>query len=74
MSAFSSNPASDPTQGAAAAIPEVVFNTIYEGLLRGRDGRHAPPLARNRMDRVSGGRHYEFTLRHGVRFHDGEPF
>lgn len=64
----------DPTQGASAAIIEVTFNTVYEGLVRvGTDGTLHPLLASG-WTVSADGRHYEFTLRHGVRFHDGEPF
>jgi ABC-type dipeptide/oligopeptide/nickel transport system permease component/ABC-type transport system substrate-binding protein len=64
----------DPTQGAAAAIPEVTFNTIYEGLVRiGTDGTLHPLLATG-WTVSPDARHYVFTLRHGVRFQDGSPF
>ncbi|KUR79658.1 ABC transporter substrate-binding protein [Novosphingobium sp. Fuku2-ISO-50] len=64
----------DPTQGAAAAIPEVSFNTIYEGLVRiATDGTLHPLLATG-WSVSPDAQHYVFTLRHGVRFHDGSRF
>jgi len=64
----------DPTQGAAAAIPDVTFNTIYEGLVRiGTDGTLHPLLATG-WTVSPDARHYVFTLRHDVRFHDGSAF
>jgi ABC-type dipeptide/oligopeptide/nickel transport system permease component/ABC-type transport system substrate-binding protein len=67
-------PQLDPTQGAAAAIPEVTFNTIYEGLVRiGTEGTLHPLLATG-WTVSPDARHYVFTLRHRVRFHDGSPF
>jgi peptide/nickel transport system substrate-binding protein len=64
----------DPTQGAAAAIPEVTFNTIYEGLVRVTTDGTLHPLLATGWTVSPDARHYVFTLRHGVRFHDGTPF
>jgi ABC-type dipeptide/oligopeptide/nickel transport system permease component/ABC-type transport system substrate-binding protein len=67
-------PQLDPTQGAAAAIPEVTFNTIYEGLVRIATDGTLHPLLASGWTVSDDARHYVFTLRHGVRFHDGSPF
>lgn len=61
----------DPTGGAAAAIDEVVYANIFEGLTRYRsDGSVAPGLA-ERWDVSDDGTVYTFHLRSGVKFHDG---
>lgn len=61
----------DPTAGAAAAIDEVVYANVFEGLTRARgDGRVYPALA-ERWEISGGGRDYLFHLHQGVRFHDG---
>jgi len=67
-------PGLDPTIGAAAAIREVTFHTIFEGLVRqGPKGEILPWLATDW--RISpDGLSYIFNLRPGVRFHDGAPF
>ena len=64
----------DPTGGAAAAIDEIVYANVFEGLTRfAEDGSVAPALAME-WSAEDGGRHYVFALRDGVRFHDGAEF
>ena len=61
----------DPTGGAAAAIDEVVYANIYEGLTRfGSDGAVLPALAAS-WDVSGDGLTYTFHLQSGVKFHDG---
>jgi peptide/nickel transport system substrate-binding protein len=64
----------DPTSGAAAAIREVTYSNIFEGLTRfGPDGSILPGLA-HAWDLSDDGLTYTFHLREGVQFHDGAPF
>ena len=64
----------DPTGGAAAAIDEVVYANIYEGLTRyAPDGSVRPALAHS-WDISDDGLIYTFHLRDGVTFHDGSAF
>lgn len=64
----------DPTGGAAAAIDEVVYANIFEGLTRfGPDGSVRPALAASWSIENDGTR-YVFTLQSGVKFHDGAGF
>lgn len=61
----------DPTGGAAAAIDEVVYANVFEGLTRYRaDGSVAPGLAKS-WTISADGLVYTFTLHSGVTFHDG---
>ena len=61
----------DPTAGAAAAIDEVVYANVFEGLTRfGPDGSVIPGLAES-WTVSEDGTTYTFTLRPGVTFHDG---
>jgi peptide/nickel transport system substrate-binding protein len=64
----------DPTAGAAAAIDEVVYANVFEGLTRfAQDGTILPGLAES-WETAPDGLSWEFHLRQGVKFHDGTPF
>ncbi|MEE9376272.1 MAG: ABC transporter substrate-binding protein [Rhizobiaceae bacterium] len=64
----------DPTAGAPAAIDEVVYANLFEGLTRiGSKGQVMPALAESWAISADG-KSYTFTLRKGVRFHDGTSF
>jgi peptide/nickel transport system substrate-binding protein len=64
----------DPTAGAAAAIDEVVYANVFEGLTRiDRNGEVKPALAES-WTVSDDGLTYSFTLHSGVSFHDGTIF
>jgi peptide/nickel transport system substrate-binding protein len=64
----------DPTAGAAAAIDEVVYANIFEGLTRiDRDGAVQPALAES-WTVSDDGLTYTFKLHEGVTYHDGTAF
>jgi len=65
----------DPTTGgAAAAIREVTYANIYQGLTRiDGDGAVQPDLA-EKWDISADNLTYTFHLHTGVKFHDGTPF
>ena len=61
----------DPTAGAAAAIDEVVYANVFEGLTRiTSNGSVAPALAKS-WTLSDDGLVYTFSLQEGVTFHDG---
>lgn len=64
----------DPTAGAAAAIDEVLYANVFEGLTRiDQNGQVQPGLAKTWV--VSDdGLDYTFELAEGVTFHDGSTF
>ena len=63
----------DPTSGAAAAIDEVVYANVFEGLTRfGPDGEILPALAQS-WEIAPDGLSWVFHLQEGVSFHDGLP-
>src|SRR5258706_313697 len=67
-------PILDPTASPAAAISEVLYGNLFEGLVRfAVDGSVLPQLAAS-WDVTTDGLTYTFHLRPGVRFHDGRPF
>lgn len=67
-------PSLDPTAEAAAAVDEVVYANLFEGLVRiGPNGEVQPALAES-WTVSDDGKVYEFKLRTGVKFHDGTDF
>ena len=61
----------DPTAGAAAAIDEIVYANVFEGLTRiGSHGEVLPALAES-WTVSDDGKIYTFKLHTGVKFHDG---
>jgi len=64
----------DPTAGAAAAIDEVLYANVFEGLTRiGPNGEVQPDLAES-WTISDDGKVYTFKLHTGVKFHDGTDF
>src|SRR5690606_36525026 len=64
----------DPTAGAAAAIDEVLYANVFEGLTRiGSRGEVLPALAES-WTVSDDGKVYTFKLHAGVKFHDGTDF
>ncbi len=64
----------DPTSAAAAAIDEVTYANVFEGLTRfASDGSVLPGLAES-WEIAPDGLSWVFNLRQGVTFHDGAPF
>ncbi|WP_370523362.1 ABC transporter substrate-binding protein [Brevundimonas sp. P7753] len=64
----------DPTSGAAAAVDEVVYANVFEGLTKlTQTGVVAPALAES-WEAAPDGLSWTFHLRRGVTFQDGAPF
>jgi len=68
------SPGLDPTVASAAAIGEVVHLNVLEGLTKiNVDGSIVPLLAQS-WSIDPDGKVYTFTLKRGVKFHDGADF
>jgi ABC-type dipeptide/oligopeptide/nickel transport system permease component/ABC-type transport system substrate-binding protein len=67
-------PILDPTASPAAAISEILYGNVFEGLVQfAADGSVLPKLAAS-WDVSNDGMSYTFHLEQGVRFHDGSVF
>jgi len=64
----------DPTAGAAAAIDEVVYANVFEGLTRINEAGVVRPGLAESWTVSEDGLVYDFKLREGVRFHDDSAF
>ena len=64
----------DPTAGAAAAIDEVVYANVFEGLTRINQNAEVLPALAESWKISADGLTYTFKLRNGVKFHDGSAF
>jgi len=67
-------PGLDPTAGAAAAIREVTYDNIFEGLTRIDGAGHVVPGLAASWTISPDGKTYTFALHSGVTFHDGTEF
>ena len=67
-------PVLDPTANPAAAISEVLYGNVYEGLVQfAADGSVRPKLALS-WESSADGLSYVFHLKGGAHFHDGSAF
>ncbi len=64
----------DPTIAPAAAIGEIVHYNVLEGLAKINVDGSVMPLLAESWTMQPDGKSYTFTLKRGVRFHDGEAF
>nr|WP_321461166.1 ABC transporter substrate-binding protein [uncultured Cohaesibacter sp.] len=64
----------DPTAGAAAAIDEITYANIFEGLTRIDEHGAVKPALAESWSISADGLTYDFKLHEGVKFHDGTDF
>ncbi len=64
----------DPTQSPAAAIKEILYANVMEGLTRIDETGAVVPLLATSWTAAPDGLSYSFKLKEGVTFHDGTPF
>jgi peptide/nickel transport system substrate-binding protein len=64
----------DPTGGAAAAIDEIVYANVLEGLTRIDQTAQVQPGLAESWEISEDGKVYTFKLRSGAKYHDGTDF
>ena len=62
----------DPDYMTAAGTKEVMFN-VFEGLVKPTSNGEIVPAVASEITKSDDGLSYTFTLREGVRFHNGDP-
>ncbi len=62
----------DPDYMTAAGTKEVLFN-VFEGLVKPNSKGEIVPAVASAVTKSDDGLSYEFTLRDGVKFHNGDP-
>jgi peptide/nickel transport system substrate-binding protein len=63
----------DPAEASGIITPYMIYYALHDALVKPMPGqRNAPSLAES-WSVSKDGRVYEFVLRSGVKFHDGEP-
>ncbi len=67
-------PALDPTAGAAEAIDIIVYQNVFEGLVRIDEAGIVQPGLAKSWTISDDGLKYAFALNEGVTFHDGTAF
>jgi peptide/nickel transport system substrate-binding protein len=67
-------PGLDPTGGAASSIAEIVQYNVFETLTKINSDGTVSPLLAEKWEVSPDLKSYTFTLRKGVKFHNGEPF
>jgi peptide/nickel transport system substrate-binding protein len=67
-------PGLDPTAGAASSIAEVTLYNVYETLTKIHSDSRITPLLAESWTASPDLRTWNFRLRPGVKFHNGEPF
>ena len=72
--ALEPTPGLDPTGGAASSIAEIVQYNVFETLTKINSDGSVSPLLAEKWEVSPDLKSYTFTLRKGVKFHNGEPF
>ena len=62
----------DPDYMTAAGTKEILFN-VFEGLVKPASNGEIVPAVASEITKADDGLSYTFTLRQGVRFHNGDP-
>jgi len=63
----------DPAEMSGIITPYMVYYALHDGLVKAMPGQPFAPSLATSWSASDDGLVYEFTLRDGVKFHDGEP-
>jgi peptide/nickel transport system substrate-binding protein len=64
----------DPAETTGIAAPFVFLYAFHDALIKPLPGNHMAPCLAESWSESSDGLVYEFTLRQGLTFHNGDPF
>jgi peptide/nickel transport system substrate-binding protein len=64
----------DPAEVVGVLTPFWVLNAMHDALVKPMPGNHQTPSLAESWKVSPDGRAYEFKLREGVKFHNGDPF
>ena len=63
----------DPADNSGIITPFMVLYALHDGLVKPMPGRKLAPSLAASWNESEDGLDYEFTLRHGAKFHNGDP-
>src|SRR5262249_19487816 len=63
----------DPADATGTALPPMVYYAVHDALVRPLPGQRMGAALAQSWSQSPDGLSYEFVLRKGVKFHDGEP-
>src|SRR6267143_2487608 len=64
----------DPGEVVGQLTPFWVLYAMHDALVKPMPGNHLTPSLAESWTQSKDGRNYEFKLREGLRFHNGDPF
>ncbi|MGE3540652.1 MAG: ABC transporter substrate-binding protein [Candidatus Tectimicrobiota bacterium] len=64
----------DPSETLALATPYMLLYPLHDAMLKPMPGQDIAPSLATKWSESEDGRTYDFELRQGVKFHNGDPF
>src|SRR6202158_2877060 len=63
----------DPAEGESTITPYLLLYALHDGLLKPMPGTGSAPSLAESWSMAKDGLSADFTLRHGAKFHNGDP-
>src|SRR3989337_4355636 len=63
----------DPAEAPGIITPYMIYYALHDALAKPMPGQAMAPGLAESWTASKGGRVYEFVLRNGIKFHNGEP-